>query len=58
MSEPATKERRVEDPNDPESHHPSCCGACDECLRICWGYHGRERRKVAFIYPDAPRNPE
>jgi hypothetical protein len=25
-------------------HHPSCCGACDECLRICPGYHGPERR--------------
>ncbi len=27
-----------------EEHHPSCCGACDTCLRVCWGYHGPERR--------------
>lgn len=38
MTEPTTDTRIDE-------HHPSCCGACDECLRICWGYHGPERRK-------------
>lgn len=25
-------------------HHPACCGICDECFRICAGYHGQERR--------------
>ncbi len=39
-------ERRKEDADDPENHHPSCCGACDTCLRICWGYHGPERRST------------
>jgi hypothetical protein len=43
---------------DVEEHHPSCCGACDECLRICWGYHGPERRSGADRRRAATPSPE
>ncbi len=39
LEELRQEDERIRSSYKETGHHPSCCGACDTCLRVCRGNH-------------------